>query len=89
MAAWAGTSRAGLTRAGHSCVVFDTTQSAIDALAEDEPEPTRSLEAMIEALPCPRTVWLTVPAAAVEPTVRRLAPMLAAGDKIIDGRNSH
>ncbi len=78
-----------LTRAGHACVAFDTAPSAVSDLAKDGPEPARSLKDMIEKLPSPRAVWLMVPAAAVEPTIRELSPMLDAGDTIIDGGNSH
>jgi 6-phosphogluconate dehydrogenase len=78
-----------LTRAGHSCVAFDATPRAVIDLAKDGPEPAGSLKEMVEKLPCPRAVWLMVPAAAVEPTIRELAPMLEAGDTIIDGGNSH
>ena len=39
-------------------------------------------------LAAPRHVWIMVPAAFVGATVDRLAPLLAAGDTIIDGGNS-
>jgi 6-phosphogluconate dehydrogenase len=78
-----------LTRAGHACVAFDVTSRAVTDLAKDGPEPAKSLKDMIAKLPSPRAVWLMVPAAAVEPTIRELAPLLEAGDTIIDGGNSH
>jgi 6-phosphogluconate dehydrogenase len=78
-----------LTRAGHECVAFDAAPRAVSDLAKDGPVPATSLKDLVEKLPCPRVVWLMVPAAAVEPTLRDLAPLLEAGDTIIDGGNSH
>ena len=40
-------------------------------------------------LPAPRAVWLMVPAGAVDATLDELAPLLAAGDIVIDGGNSY
>jgi 6-phosphogluconate dehydrogenase len=78
-----------LTRAGHTCVVFDASPGVVSDLAKEGPEPASSLRDMIEKLPCPRAVWLMIPAAAVEATIGELAPMLEAGDTILDGGNSH
>jgi 6-phosphogluconate dehydrogenase len=40
-------------------------------------------------LETPRAVWLMVPAAAVDATIDDLVPLLAPGDVLIDGGNSH
>ena len=40
-------------------------------------------------MPPPRTVWLMIPAAAVDATIDALAPLLDRGDTIVDGGNSH
>ena len=37
----------------------------------------------------PRAVWMMVPAAAVDPTLRALVPLLERDDVVIDGGNSH
>lgn len=47
-----------------------------------------SLEAAVAALRPPRLVWLMIPAPAVAETARRLGPLLAAGDVVVDGGNS-
>jgi len=48
------------------------------------------LEEFVAALHRPRAVWLMVPAGqAVDDTIARLLPLLAGGDCIIDGGNSH
>ena len=48
-----------------------------------------SLQAMVEALPAPRTVWIMVPhGAPTTSTVDELAGLLSAGDLVIEGGNS-
>ncbi|WP_185747580.1 NADP-dependent phosphogluconate dehydrogenase [Thermus tengchongensis] len=47
-----------------------------------------ALEALMEALPTPRTLWLMVPAGAVDPLLEALLPHLAPGDLVVDGGNS-
>ena len=37
----------------------------------------------------PRAVWLMVPAAAVDPTLKALVPLLEHDDMVIDGGNSY
>jgi len=39
-------------------------------------------------MPAPRHIWIMVPAAFVQGTIDRLAPLLSPGDTIIDGGNS-
>ena len=52
--------------------------------------PAASLEALVEALPPSRIVWLMLPAGAVtQQHIDRLADDLATGDLIVDGANSH
>jgi 6-phosphogluconate dehydrogenase len=48
------------------------------------------LPALVESLPAPRTVWLMLPAG--DPTVttlEALAPLLSAGDVVVDGGNAN
>ena len=50
---------------------------------------TASLQALVEALPAPRTVWVMVPAGApTAATVAELGGLLSPGDVVIDGGNS-
>src|SRR5690606_29891691 len=74
---------------GHDCVVYDVADTPIDELVgELGVTGVRSLEELVAALAPPRAIWMMVPAAFVGATVDALAPMLAAGDTIIDGGNS-
>ncbi len=75
-----GNMRERIRRAGHTVVGYDRNPDVRD---------TDSVEAMVEALPSPRVVWVMVPAG--EPTratVRQLADILGEGDVVIDGGNS-
>jgi len=78
-----------LLRGGHRCVVYDLQPGAVDNLAADGAVATTSLEGFVQALAPPRAVWMMVPAAAVEPTLRALLPLLARDDVVVDGGNSH
>jgi 6-phosphogluconate dehydrogenase len=78
-----------LMRAGHSCVVFDRSAEAVDAMAREGAAAARSLDDMAAKLTGPRAIWLMVPAAAVDATIDDLASRLASGDTIIDGGNSY
>jgi 6-phosphogluconate dehydrogenase len=47
------------------------------------------LAEFVEKLDKPRTVWLMLPAAVVDPTLNRLVELLEPGDTVIDGGNSY
>ena len=76
-------------KAGHDCVVYDVHAEAVQALAREGATGTASLAAFVKALARPRAIWLMVPAAVVDETVRALLPLLEADDVVIDGGNSH
>ncbi|HWB00322.1 MAG TPA: decarboxylating 6-phosphogluconate dehydrogenase [Pirellulales bacterium] len=78
-----------LLRAGHQCVVYDVHPPAVAELARDGAAGAASLEEFAQKLKAPRAVWLMVPAAVVDATLDKLAPVLAAGDIVIDGGNSY
>jgi 6-phosphogluconate dehydrogenase len=78
-----------LMRAGHACVVFDVSAEAVAAVVADGAAGAASREAFVQALRPPRTVWLMLPAGLVDSEVQALVPLLAAGDTIVDGGNSH
>ena len=78
-----------LLRSGHECVVFDPVPAAVESLVREKATGAASLEDLIAKLRPPRSLWLMVPAAAVDQTIERIEPLLTAGDTVIDGGNSY
>jgi 6-phosphogluconate dehydrogenase len=78
-----------LLRAGHRCVVFDTSPQAVEGLAQEKAVGASTLADLAGKLERPRAVWMMVPAAAVDRTVADLVPFLEPGDIVVDGGNSH
>jgi 6-phosphogluconate dehydrogenase len=78
-----------LIRGGHECVVHDRAPEAVHALAGDGAASAASLDDFVRQLTLPRAVWLMVPAGVVDSAIAELQPLLAPGDIIIDGGNSH
>ncbi len=78
-----------LIKTGHECVVFDVSVDAVKALSNEQAMGATSLEDFVEKLNKPRAIWLMVPAAVVDDTIRQLLPLLEAGDTVIDGGNSY
>ncbi len=78
-----------LMRAGHSCVVYDRSRDAVQGLAKDGAVGAASLDEFVVKLTPPRAVWLMVPAAVVDASLKDLVPRMQKDDVIIDGGNSH
>ncbi len=78
-----------LQQAGHECVVYDRSQDVVAALAKEGATPAESVQDFIDKLQAPRAVWLMLPAAVVDASIAELAPLLGAGDILIDGGNSY
>jgi 6-phosphogluconate dehydrogenase len=78
-----------LQRAGHRCVVYDLDPKIVDALVKEGAVGTKSLEDFAHKLKAPRAIWMMVPAAAVDPTLKTLIPLLERDDVVIDGGNSY
>ena len=78
-----------LMRAGHRCIVYDTSAEAVTALAKEGATGADSLDDFLSRLSKPRVVWMMVPAAAVDRAIADLAPRLARGDVLVDGGNSY
>ncbi len=78
-----------LLGAGHECVVFDVNAQAVQTLAEEGAIGAESLADLVAKLAPPRAVWIMLPAAIVDATLASLAPLLQAGDCLIDGGNSY
>ena len=78
-----------LMRGGHSCVVHDTVAASVQTLVKEGAAGATELDDFLAKLTTPRTIWLMVPAAVVDSTLRALLPKLAAGDVVVDGGNSY
>ena len=75
---------------GHSAVVYDPQQTAIETLVAEGAAGTSSLADLVAALPAPRAVWVMVPAGHItEDVVAQLTALLDSGDCLIDGGNSY
>jgi 6-phosphogluconate dehydrogenase len=78
-----------LQRAGHQCVAFDRNAESVKQVSRDGAIAATSLDDLLKKLQTPRAVWLMVPAAVVDATLKELAGKLAPGDIVIDGGNSY
>ena len=79
-----------LVRSGHEVHGYDPAQPARDAAAQQGIAPAGSLQALVDALPSPKVVWMMVPEGKiVDDTIASLRPLLASGDTLIDGGNSN
>jgi len=79
-----------LVRGGHRVVGFDFNPEARQRVEQHGAQSAASLDALVQKLKPPRTLWLMVPAGnATEETVTALLDLLQAGDTIVDGGNSN
>ena len=75
-----GNMRERMRRAGLTVVGYDRNPDVSDV---------DSLEALVEALPSPKVVWVMVPAGdATRATVKELGGLMSEGDVVVDGGNS-
>ena len=79
-----------LQRHGHSCVVYDQSQDAVQGLTSDGVTGASSVADLVGKLTdSPKAVWVMLPAGKItQATVETLAGLLKSGDIIIDGGNS-
>ena len=79
-----------LLRDGHDVAGFDLDPGALSELESHGGTGKTSLDALVEMLEKPRTVWIMVPAGAItQSTVDELSNHMSAGDTLIDGGNSN
>jgi 6-phosphogluconate dehydrogenase len=79
-----------LMRDGHSCVVYDVNQKAVESLVADGASGSSSLAEFVDKLSRPRAIWIMVPAGDITgKTIADVADHLDPGDIIIDGGNSY
>ncbi|MGG4454341.1 phosphogluconate dehydrogenase (NAD(+)-dependent, decarboxylating) [Brevibacillus porteri] len=74
----------------HEVVAYDVDSTRAEELSHEGAIPAISVEDVVAKLPTPRVIWLMVPAGEiVDQLVDQLSTLLAAGDIVIDGGNSH
>ena len=78
-----------LLKEGHQCVVFDMSPNVVQEMVKERAVGASSLQDLVKKLKPPRAIWMMVPAAVVDKTIRDLLPDLEAGDILIDGGNSY
>src|SRR6185436_8729596 len=80
-----------LTKAGHSCVVYDANPAPGAALAKEGAVAAASVPALVQALqPGQRAVWVMLPSGRItEETIAQLGTLMSSGDVIIDGGNTN
>jgi 6-phosphogluconate dehydrogenase len=78
-----------LLRGGHECVVYDRNPQAVQGLVDEGATGASVLGEFMEKLKQPRAIWLMIPAALVDSTLKDLEALASAGDIIIDGGNSY
>jgi 6-phosphogluconate dehydrogenase len=79
-----------LMKAGHSSVVWDANQGAIDALGKDGATTASGLKDLVGKLTeAPKAVWVMLPHGKItDDTIETLSGLLDKGDIIIDGGNT-
>jgi 6-phosphogluconate dehydrogenase len=78
-----------LMKSGHKGFVYDRSAEAVAALAKEGATGASSLADLVKKMEGPRALCIMVPAAFVDGTIEELEKVLASGDIIIDGGNSH
>jgi 6-phosphogluconate dehydrogenase len=78
-----------LMKAGHTCVVWDRDQKAVDALTKDGATGAKDVADLVSKLQPPRAVWVMLPSGPItEGMVAQLSGALSKGDTVIDGGNT-
>jgi 6-phosphogluconate dehydrogenase len=78
-----------LIKDGHNCVVFDRSPETVSQLVKEKAVGANSLKDFVKLLDTPRVIWLMVPAAGVDETIKHLLRLLEPEDILIDGGNSY
>jgi 6-phosphogluconate dehydrogenase len=75
-------------RSAHTVVAYNRSSEKTEQLAAEGAIAVLSLEALVQAVPTPRCIWIMLPAGGlIDEQIEQLTPLLAKGDLIIDGAN--
>src|SRR5213595_290052 len=78
-----------LQKNGHKCIVYDRSADSVKQLEGEGATGSASLDDFVGKLQKPRAIWLMVPAAVVDASLRDLVGQLEKDDVVIDGGNSY
>ena len=79
-----------LMAGGHQCVVYDRDTARVLELAAEGAKEATGLDDFLRHLDAPRAIWVMLPAGRItDSVVADLGNLLAAGDIVIDGGNTH
>jgi 6-phosphogluconate dehydrogenase len=79
-----------LLQGGHEVVAFNRNYEKTREIAAEGAKPTSALEELVRELQPPRIVWLMLPAGGVvDQHLDSIKDMLAPGDIVVEGGNSH
>lgn len=74
---------------GHDVIAYDQNKQAIQRAVEAGAQPAESVAELASYCSKPRLIWVMVPHQFVDDVIDELQPHLSAGDRLIDGGNSH
>jgi len=77
-----------LAPGGHAVFGFDVDARERERLRDIGARSAVSLVELVSSLAAPRASWLMLQAAIVDATLAQLLPLLAPGDRVVDGGNS-
>jgi 6-phosphogluconate dehydrogenase len=78
-----------LIRDGHRCVTYDRNPDVVKAFEAEGANGASVYEDFVRLLDRPRSIWIMIPAGAVQSVLDQLVPLLDPGDIVIDGGNSY
>ena len=79
-----------LVQGGHEVVAWNRTQSKVRDAEAAGAKGAATIEDLIKQLKAPRLVWVMVPAGkTTDDMIDTVAPLLAAGDIVVDGGNAN
>lgn len=74
---------------GHEVIAYNRSEGKRIAIREEGIQAVDTLEALVESLETPRTLWMMVPSGeTVDQIIETLIPLLDKDDLIVDGGNS-
>ncbi|PLS02163.1 phosphogluconate dehydrogenase (NAD(+)-dependent, decarboxylating) [Neobacillus cucumis] len=74
----------------HNVVAFDVNNEAVKKISEEGAIGAESIAALVDKLAAPKIVWVMVPSGPItEQVIDELKGLLAEGDIVIEGGNSH